>query len=268
MSLNLIGATQEILQQVEDLTNKGFKLIEKVDLPYFAKVKPARKKMSHHLVFYRNAQDEIINHLIAHECGHIIRIFEAPESKRVIPFTSQKHLKIAMDEVKGEIKKNSILFQGLQINQLLNMWINGLVMQLTNGPPDLMIEKWLYDSYPDLRDFQFESIKRQWTDATAGMDKKIKKITPKKIFNSSNIMNYAFFKIIGTYINYNFLKPFSSTAFTKKGEKLAKITEKDYGNNFEGDVEKINEWANFLNLSKWFSWRDFEDIPDNYEEIV
>ena len=56
--------------------------------------------------------------------------------------------------------------------------------------------------------------------------------------------------------------------YTKKGEKLAKITEKDYGNNFEGDVEKINEWANFLNLSKWFSWRDFEDIPDNYEEIV
>jgi hypothetical protein len=45
----------------------------------------------------------------SHECGHIIRIFEAPESKRVTPFTSQKHLKIAMDEVKGEVKKIIII---------------------------------------------------------------------------------------------------------------------------------------------------------------
>lgn len=268
MKLDLIAATQQILEQVEELTQKKFKFIEKEDLPYFAKVKPARKNMTYHIVFYRKVDDEVLNHLIAHEGGHLIRIFEAPESKRITPFTDQEHIKVAMTEMKGELKKSSLLLPGVQINPLLNMWIYGLVLQLTNLPPDLMIEKWLYDNYGELRDFQLKSIKIQWKDAIAALDKKVKAITPKKVFNSSNIMNYAFFRVISSYINYDFMEPYSSTAFIKKGEKLVEINQRDYKNNFEGDVEKINEWANSLNLSKWFSWRNFEDIPNNYEEAV
>lgn len=268
MSLDLIDATQQILQQVEGLTQKKFKFIEKDGLPYLAKVKPARKSMSHHIVFYQKNNDKILNHLIAHECGHLIRIFEAPESKRITPFTNQEHIKVAMTEMKGELKKISSLIPGVQINPLLNMWISGLVLQLTNVPPDLMIEKWLFDNYVELRDFQFESIKIQWKDAIEAIGKKVKAITPRKIFNSSNLMNYIFFRVISTHINYDFMEPYSSTAFVKKGEKLAKIIQRDYKNNFEGDIEKINELASFLNISKWFGWRDFEDIPNNYEEAV
>lgn len=268
MVLDLIEPTRQILEQVEELTQKKFKFVEKEDLPFFAKVKPARKNMSHHIMFYRKAHDEIINHLISHECGHIIRIFETPESKRVIPFTNKTHFKLAMDEMKDEIKKISAFIPVLQLNQLSNMWFEGLVSQLTNCPPDLMIEKWIYDNYSGLRQFQFESIKKQWKDAIAARGGVIRKITPTKIFNSSNIMNYAFFKIISSYINYDFLRPYKSSPFVKKGEILVKLTEKNYQNNFEGDIKKINEWANFLSLSGWFSWRNFEEIPDNYENIV
>ncbi len=268
MSLNLIPATQQILNQVEDLTKKKFKFIERDNLPCFAKVKAARKNMSQHIIFYKKAHDDIINHLIAHECGHVIRIFNAPESKRVMPFTNQEHLKIIMSEMKKEIEKISLFLQGIKIEQLLNIWINGLVTQLTNFPPDLMIEKWLYDNYPELREYQFDSIKRQWNEAIAGVADKVKAVTPAKIFISSNVMNYAFYQIISSYLNYDFLKPYDSTPFKIKGKKLADLTEHTYKNDFEGDVTKINEWANFLDLSRWFSWTDFENIPNNYEETV
>lgn len=268
MALEIIEATQKILEQVEGLTQKRFKFAERDDLTSFAKIKPARKNMPNHIMFYRKIHDEIINHLIAHECGHIIRIFEAPESKRVAPFADKTHYEIAMGQVKGEIKRIYTLIPKSQVDQLSNIWISGLVSQLINGPPDLMIEKWLYDDYPELRNYQFVSIKRQWKDAIAALNKNVKTLTPKKIYISSNVMNYAYFKIIGSYINYNFLAPFSSTIFSKQGENLVKLTVRNYKDNFEGDVEKINEWASFLNLSNWFGWRPFEDVPDNYEEMI
>ena len=154
------------------------------------------------------------------------------------------------------------------MNQLLNIWFNGLITQITNFPPDLKIEKWLYDNYPELREYQFESIKRQWTEAIAGMAGKVKAVTPSKIFNSCNIMNYAFYQIISSYLNHDFSKSFDSNPFKIKGKKLADLTDNNYKDNFEGDVTKINEWAIFLNLSKWFGWTDFENIPDKYEETV
>lgn len=262
--LDLIPTTKKILHQVEELTKKKFKFVEKNDLPCFAKVKLARNKIDHHIIFYKKSHDEIINHLIAHECGHIIRIFTAPELKRVVPFSNENHFKNAIVEMNEEMKKISLSIPKLQMDQIMKMWFNGLISQLTNAPPDLMIEKWIYDTYKELREYQFESIKRQWKEAMAGMNTEIKRITPSKIFNSSHIMNYAFYLIIGDYLNYNFIQPYDSTPFGEKGKRLAELTQKNYQNNLEGDVEKINEWADFLNLSKWFGWTNFENVPKDY----
>ena len=262
--LDLIPTTRQILHQVEELTQKKFKFVEKNDLPCFAKVKPARSKIDHHVIFYKKSHDEIINHLIAHECGHIIRIFSAPEQKRIVPFTNENHFKNAIIEMKEEIKKIPLSLPKQQMDQIMKMWFNGLISQLTNTPPDLMIEKWIYDTYKELRGYQLESIKRQWKDAIVGMKPEIKNITPLKIFNSSNIMNCAFYYIISAELKDNFAQPYDSTPYREKGKKLAELTQKNYQNNLEGDVEKINEWADFLNLSKWFGWTNFENVPKDY----
>jgi hypothetical protein len=262
--LDLISTTQQILHRVEELTKKKFKFVEKNDLPCFAKVKPARSKIDHHIIFYKKSHDEIINHLIAHECGHIIRIFSAPKQKRVVPFTNENHFKNAIVEFKDEMKKFPLSIPKLHMDQIMKMWFNGLISQLTNAPPDLMIEKWIYDTYKELRDYQLESIKRQWKDAIAGMNTEIKRITPSRIFNSSHIMNCTFYQIISDYLKYDFIRPYNSTPFMEDGKRLAELTQKNYNNTLDGDVEKINEWANFLNLSKWFGWTNFENVPKDY----
>ena len=266
--LHLIPTTRQILHQVEELTQKKFKFVEKNDLPTLAKVKPARRNISHHVILYRKSDDGIMNHIIAHECGHIIRIFLTPEPKRVVPCTDPEHFKIAMAETKEEMKKLPSFIQRLQTEQILNIWINGLISQLTNAPPDLMIEKWIYETYPELREYQSESIKKQWKEATLGMNKEIKTMTPPKIYNSSHIMNCAFYQIIDDFLKHDFSRAYKSTPFIEKGRRLAEMTRKNYQDNLEGDVEKINEWANFLNLTKWFCWTDFENIPSDYEEFV
>jgi len=46
------------------------------------------------------------------------------------------------------------------------------------------------------------------------------------------------------------------------------LTEKDYVNSYEGDRSMIDRWAEFLGLSKWYSWVGFEDVPPDYLNSV
>ena len=75
MNLDLPDSVNRIFDEVKSLTGKGVKLIEKGDLDTYASIKIARKSMPDHLMYYKPEHTGIINHLLAHECGHILRIY-------------------------------------------------------------------------------------------------------------------------------------------------------------------------------------------------
>ena len=106
MTLELIEAVKSILSEVEATTGKPVKFVEKVDMDSFAAVKIARRAMSAHIVFHRTQHDAIINHLVAHECGHILRMFGVAEEKRLIPARS-KDEKAVLQEIEGDLKRIS-----------------------------------------------------------------------------------------------------------------------------------------------------------------
>jgi len=100
------------------------------------------------------------------------------------------------------------------------------------------------------------------------LSRNVPMIPPVKIYNSSNIMNYAFFNILDSHIKTDLARPYLNTPFSKKGKQLIKLTEKDYENTYEGDIFMIQKWAEFLGLSKWFEWVRFEDVPLDYPNSV
>jgi len=166
--------------------------------------------------------------------------------------------------MEDDIKKMSTQLPIERLAQILNLWFTGTIRQVTNFPPDIMIEKWLYDDYLELRPYQLESIKKQHSEAIVGLKEDVRNLTPSKIYNASNIMNYAFFRIIGFHFQTNFLGPYNQTTFVRKGKDLAAYTVANYVNDYEGDINMINYWADYFNLAKWFRWVGFEDIPADY----
>jgi len=120
------------------------------------------------------------------------------------------------------------------------------------------------DEYSELRPYQLESIKKQHSEAIVGLKEDVRRLTPSKIYDASNIMNYAFFRIIGFHFQTNFLVPYNQTPFVRKGKDLAAYTVANYVNDYEGDINMINYWADYFNLAKWFRWVGFEDIPADY----
>jgi len=221
--------------------------------------------MPEHIIYYKSDKDKILNHIIAHECGHIIRIFQAEPSKRVVPFSSSNNFVLASKEMENDIKKISRLIPKSKFDSLLKMLFDGLITQITNLPVDIKIEEWIYNEYPGLREYQRMSLKKQVEEALSGLSPNIKSITPSKIYIASHTMNYAFFNALSRKLNYPF--EYEKNEFKIKGDKLIDISEK-YENNFEGDITKINEWAEVLNISNWFGWMDFEKIPENYDKMI
>ncbi|MFC2047924.1 hypothetical protein ACFLSK_00635 [Chloroflexota bacterium] len=264
MSLDLPDSVNRIFHDVEVLSGKSVKLIEKRDLDTYASVKIARKSMQDHLMFYKPEHHGFLNHLIAHECGHILRIYGVAPEDRLIPFTNDDFKMKGLKDIEPEIQQLSKLIPFKQLVQISNMWYAGTIKQLTNFPSDIMIEKWIYDEYPDLRDYQSKYLKKQYDEAVQGLSAQVEKMTPRKILKASNGLNYAFYQILGAHFQDNYyVRRYDKSAYVSVGDELA-LSQRKSENNYKGDVETVNRWAEVLKVSHWFSWRDFEDVPDNY----
>jgi len=268
MSLDLVPSVQKILDEVKDSTGKAVDFIENDNLATYAKVKVARKSMPAHIIFYRSRHDELINHLIAHECGHILRIFSVPKEERLIPMSDQDTKTRVVHELAGDLSRLSSFLSTRDILKMVDMWQQGIITQLTSYPPDLMIEKWIHGSYPELRPYQKKSIMNQHSDAIKVFSPQIKKITPSKIYEPNIIMNITFFSMLGSILKLNLIKPFKSLPYLKKGNELASFTKKDYNDSYKGDIAMTNYWASFLGLNEWFKWTNFEDMPEGYLESI
>lgn len=116
----------------------------------YVRLKAARKNMPEHLIFYKSAEKGF-DWMVAHECGHIIRLFSADEKDRKSSKSTQENRNIAIRQIENDLV---FLSQFTPIDILVkqfDLWYNGTIEWLTNMPIDARIEKWLYDNFAELR---------------------------------------------------------------------------------------------------------------------
>lgn len=264
MELKLLNSTQEILGLISDLTGKSFEFIHKPDLPTLGMVKVARENMPYHLIFYKNMNSGNIDHLIAHECGHIYRMMSVPREYRKIPASNMENRQIAMNKIEKEIFGLSRDIPVEKMSSLFEIWFNGIIKELTNFPVDMRIEKWIYDDYPELRKAQKVTIDQQIRENVHGLSKDIKNITPTLVYDAANIMNYAFASYMESLIGKKYTTPYKRTKYPEVGAKLVKFVTDIKDEGYRQDIEIINKWTSLLGLTDWFYWTDFEDVPPGY----
>ena len=256
-------ATQEIISLVEEKTGKTISFIPNNNLQVDATVKIARESMPQHIIYFKGENSSFISHLIAHECGHILRIMSVSKEKRLVPASTEKNKKYALAEIKKDLPKFFKELPADALDKFLDIFISGLIRQLTNLPVDYRIESWLYSDYPGLRAVQRKSLNKSLKLAINGLSKKIKQMTPPLVFVKSNLMNYAYAKAIDSIFEMNYSSFYTDLPNLDLGEKLySYLEEKDEG--FLQDIKIIDKWAGLLNLKEWFQWINFEDIPGDY----
>ena len=221
MNQNLPDSVNQIFAEVKSITGKEVKLVEKKDLDTYASIKIARKSMPVHVMYFKPGQTGIMNHLIAHECGHILRIYGVEPQYRLVPFHNDQLKMKALKDIEPEIQRLSKMIPFDRLVQIKNIWYTGMIKQLTNFPSDIMIEQWIYDKYPDLIPYQSQNLMKQFDEAVQALSGQVEKLTPVKILKASNGMNYAFFNTLGLYLN--------NCVFRSKRATLSEQTGRPFG---------------------------------------
>jgi hypothetical protein len=266
MELKLLRSTQDILELITEKTRKPFSFIKKPDLPTLGSIKIARKSMTSHIIYYRDENNGILDHLIAHECGHIYRLWGVPPEDRKMVSSRYENKRLAMDQIAYELLKLSKIIPVEKLNKVSDMWFSAMITQVTNIPVDMRIEKWIFDDYPELRKSQEVSIDRQMKEGAAVLSKRIQDLTPKKIYDASNHTNCSFAIAMEKLLRKKYTAPYRNTPFIDLGIELADLVIKSDDKGFNQDIQIIEQWTVMLGLKGWYEWIDFEDIPLNYLE--
>jgi hypothetical protein len=257
MPLSLPEPVLAILSQVEEKFHKTIQYCEKSDLAVAAKIQLADKDSPSHVLYYNATHGEKICYAIVCQCGHILRLFDADQENRYIPVVNKRTMMSYFLEMDDEIHRLAAFFGKGKINQLATIWYEGVVYQLTRMPTEIMINKWIGERYPSLREQQIKGINEQRDVAVMSISESVRAIMPSKIYGTSNIMNYVYFKVLEDYYHLDLVAPYHRTVFIFEGSSLARITENEYIDSHEGDRAMIDRWAGRLGLGSWFEWKPF-----------
>lgn len=262
--LNLLPPVLEVIQRVKEVSGKEITFRPAPDQLVPATSKIARARMPTHIIKYQPAMAHRINHLAAHECGHILRTMEADPSIRVVPVSNPETRAIAVRELEKELSHLPDAMRG----QMVEVWLGGLITQLTSLPACVRIERWIRREYPLLRNEQLLYLEEDVRKTLNGLTKRVERMTPKTIFRISNSITYAYLRGIESVTGKDCRKHFSGrTSIINTGIQLYEaLGEEDTG--YAGDIRVTNEWARVLKVTEWFAWTGFEDMPESYFKDV
>lgn len=253
-------AVTEAVNLIAEVSGKEIDFQLALNLTFDGSTKIARERMPKHIVMLKENSTFRLNHIIIHECGHILRTMQARPDERVVPSSNTETAAAAFNDLKNELAPLPAEMR----SEMFNIWSTGVIYQLVNLPVDVRIETWIYNSYPGFRDTQVKSVGVDVDNCLQGLSDKVRKNTPETIFKKSNAMVYAYLRGISQLTGVNYAEYFKRYPDIKKaGRKLyASLENEDAG--FVRDVETINIWAEMLEVKAWFTWIGFEDVPESY----
>lgn len=256
----LLTPVYEAVALVEKTSGKAIDFEMLLNLDVDGATKIARERMPRHIIKIKENSTARVNHIIIHECGHILRMMQTDPAQRVVPSSNTATTSQAFTDLNVDL-------QALPADareDLFHFWLTGLINQLVNLPVDARIEKWIHDSFPAFRETQIKSVATDVKTCLKGLSEEVRRSTIEPVFSKSNAMVYAYLRGVSSITGENYLPHFKKYPEIKKvGRKLyAYLETEDAG--FMQDVATINSWAEILKIDSWFAWIGFEDVPESY----
>ena len=262
----LAGESLEIMNLVEYKTGLPISLEEDNSLMETAVWKISEANDCNHIIRYNPRYSRHIDHIVAHEAGHILRFYEANSEEQLIPYSTKKHRDLAISQLSGDFEE--IIERGIPpgfVIDSFDLFYEGLIRQLTSISPDMRIEEWMANSYPWLSHVQEDALKSQIKESHAVMKPEIEELTPRTIYRAVNSMNSAYAEFIsGMFKDKVLTLPYQNTIYETMGKQLLNYIKEKEDRDYAGDREAINAWAKILSLEDWFGWIPYNRINTKY----
>lgn len=238
-------ATQQIVEQVERLTNRPVHIQEDASLGVLAHMRVARGDAPLHLLRYKPMGVVPPDYLIAYQCGFVVRLFETPPSKRFDYGTDDD----------GRRKFNDLFSDARflpAVRSMADRLLGELVTQLRSIPIGLRVDKWLLAQYPDLIDLQARGTRAQLEQNVPAIAIGSKGLFPAKVWKANVTMNAAFAAFWSREWNDPALVlPYKAAGLLDGGIRLLGIFD-TVPSDPACDPDLVEQWAFALGMKGWY----------------
>jgi tetratricopeptide (TPR) repeat protein len=216
----------------------------------------------YHLIKTRRGYDpELLAHLEAHELTHLKLESEArQEGKNLFFATSAQSREVAIRSIATDVRR--LEKQGYSeesITKLTLSVVAGLTGFLFNCPLDMIIERYIRETFRALRPAQFLSLRGMAREAAAtNTNPQIRQVTPRKIMQASLALNGAYSLFLDNLFEgacdfsalYRRFDTFSLSQrlFSRWAERVAKLEPGD-------EYKLVDEFAEMTGLRAWYEWK-------------
>lgn len=236
------------------------KLVTNEDLPVLAKIEYGWvHQRSFHRVVMQSAAVPVRDHHVRHELEHLRLTNLARNAGRNRWFASNDSTKErAFAGLQDHIERLSRSLSPQGVSGFMDSVFHGLMGQLYNFPVDLLIERRVLQSHPELRELVFASVWQQLQTAVqAAHDPQLQDLAPPVIFHANAAMNGAF----ALWSEEEFPKRtdivdrFQDTEAWPTAQKLYRDWKVGAAEWTPGDeLDWVDDWADLLGLSGWYYW--------------
>lgn len=219
--------------------------------------------ITRHRILYDPMFEAHLDHLVAHECGHIVRFVSACPEDRTVAKTTSSSRASAARQMLPDLRRlvDSGLPEGA-LADLLPIWLGGTITQLADTPSDVRIEHWIWERLPGTRDVQELSLLSQTEANAASMRPVIAAFTPESVWTASNAMNYVSARAYARLLDRpELLRPYRRTRIEMLGNRLFAMLEETQDQGLASDRQLSDRWAARLDLSEWFEWTTLDAVP-------
>jgi hypothetical protein len=263
-SMTLREVTRTVIARVEEVSGCPVVVREDASLNTLAASRIARGENKIHTISFNPSAVSEPDYVICYQCGFILRLFGVPVADRVdLAGTAEGRQVVQRLLTASDGPGKKVKLPPESIETLRDQLFDGLMTQLRSIPIGFRVDSWILREYPALAPLQRDMAMRQVKDNLAVLSPDIKKIAPKKVYQSNVAMGAAFAEFWARYYGEPALSlPYKAAGFLKAGMELLTILD-EIPDAPSADRDLVDAWGNYLSLTGWYRWVPYETPQDS-----
>ena len=242
----------KVLFLVQQKTGYPVSVTTRQDLQSHASMITATPKTPVHAIFINPTYERCSNYLVALQAAMIL--IKWADRQRIPDFMLDGQ---AMQPIiKQFLSDERVLrFDKTVVLPFVQSICQGLALQLTSTPVQILAADWCYKNCSELEDEQRTLVRQELRQASACLTKEIREQTPEFIFARNATMNAAYAAWWSALAeDTQALLPYEFFGFKDKGMQLYSKAMGGFPDNPNRYCEVVDSWADALDMRSWYKW--------------
>lgn len=249
-----MDSTYGLIAEAESRGGVSVQVRTESDLKTLAAIRYSRLPGTPHFILVSPRGERTADYLVTFQCGFLLRMLDLPVNERR-QFASTRLARTSIERL-----MSSVTFRRLNAGQfaaIRDQFCDGLLNQLRSTPTGLRVEKWIHESFPNLKEQQLASIHQQLRENAQALSPDVMRSIPSGVFDRSAAMSIAFAASCAELTGEpEHLRPYLTRPQYGRAQQLvASIHEVPDGAG--SDCALVDGWAGRLDMKGWYEWIPF-----------